>query len=117
MLGSSTRQPRTPSSSEGGNPWVKSTVMGEEDKSCYNPNFYKHSKVVNGEITQDSNARVIRDGAIIFNGKIGSIFREKNQDKEVKNGHECGIAFKNFIDFKERDIIESYQVEKIEREI
>ena len=37
------------------------------------------SKVLNGEILQDSNARIIRDGTIIFNGKIGSIFREKNQ--------------------------------------
>ena len=53
------------------------------------------SKVVDGEITQDSNARVIRDGAIIFSGKIGSIFREKNQTKQVSAGLECGITLKD----------------------
>ena len=44
-----------------------------------------------------------------------SIFREKNAVKEVKNGLECGISLRDFIDFKEKDIIESYQIEKIER--
>ena len=46
-----------------------------------------------------------------------SIFREKNQVKEVGAGLECGISIKDFIDFKEKDIIESFTVEKIERSI
>ena len=66
------------------------------------------SKVTDGEITQDSNARVIRDGAIIFNGKIGSIFREKNQTKQVSAGLECGITLKDFVDFQKNDVIEAY---------
>ncbi len=66
------------------------------------------SKVVNGEITQDSNARIIRDGTIIFNGKIGSIFREKNQTKQVSAGLECGITLKDYGDFQKKDIIEVY---------
>ena len=51
---------------------------------------------------QDSSARIIRDGTIVFNGKIGSIFREKNQAKQVSAGLECGITIKNFNDFQEK---------------
>ena len=75
------------------------------------------SKVVEGEITQDSNARVIRDGAIIFNGKIGSIFREKNQTKQVSAGLECGITLKDYVDFQKKDIIEVYNSTVTERSI
>ena len=75
------------------------------------------SKVIEGEITQDSNARVIRDGTIIFNGKIGSIFREKNQAKQVVAGLECGITLKDFSDFQKKDIIEVYNSTTTERRI
>ncbi len=75
------------------------------------------SKVVEGEITQDSKARVIRDGTIIFNGKIGSIFREKNQTKQVSAGLECGITLKDFADFQKKDIIEVYNATVTERSI
>tara|TARA_B100000686_G_scaffold347244_1_gene435511 strand:- start:263 stop:2482 length:2220 start_codon:yes stop_codon:yes gene_type:complete len=75
------------------------------------------SKVVEGEIIQDSSARVIRDGAIIFNGKISSIFREKNQTKQVSAGLECGIALKDFGDFQKKDIIEVYNSTITERTI
>ena len=75
------------------------------------------SKVLEGEITQDSSARVIRDGSIIFNGKIGSIFREKNQAKQVSAGLECGISFKDFNDFQKKDIIEAYSSITTERVI
>ncbi len=75
------------------------------------------SKVVDGEITQDSNARVIRDGSIIFNGKIGSIFREKNQTKQVSAGLECGITLKDYGDFQKKDIIEVYNSTVTERTI
>ena len=75
------------------------------------------SNVTDGEITQDSNARVIRDGAIIFSGKIGSIFREKNQTKQVSAGLECGITLKDFGDFQKKDIIEVYNSTVTERTI
>mgnify|MGYP001239432442 FL=1 len=75
------------------------------------------SKVIEGEITQDSNARLIRDGAIIFNGKIGSIFREKNQAKQVSVGLECGITLKDFSDFQKKDIIEVYNSKIMERSV
>ncbi len=75
------------------------------------------SKVVEGEITQNSNARVIRDGTIIFNGKIGSIFREKDQTKQVSAGLECGITLKDFADYQKKDIIEVYNSTITERTI
>ncbi len=75
------------------------------------------SKVLEGEILQDSNARIIRDGTIVFNGKIGSIFREKNQAKQVSAGLECGITLKNFNDFQKKDIIEVYNSTITERTI
>ena len=75
------------------------------------------SKVTDGEITQDSSARVIRDGAIIFNGKIGTIFREKNQTKQVSAGLECGITLKDFVDFQKNDVIEVYNSTITERTI
>ena len=75
------------------------------------------SKVIEGEITQDSNARIIRDGAIIFTGKISTIFREKNQAKQVSAGLECGITLKDFNDFQKKDIIEVYNSTTLERSI
>ena len=75
------------------------------------------SKVIDGEIQNKSKARIVRDGNVVYEGEIISIFREKDSVKEVKNGLECGISLKDFIDFKEKDIIESYQIEKIERSI
>ncbi len=75
------------------------------------------SKVVDGEIKNKSKARLVRDGTVIYEGEISSLFREKNAVKEVKNGFECGISLKDFMDFKEKDVIESFQAEKIERSI
>ena len=75
------------------------------------------SKVIEGEILQDSNVRIIRDGTIVFNGKIGTIFREKNQAKQVSAGLECGITIRNFNDFQKKDIIEVYNSTITERTI
>ena len=75
------------------------------------------SKVTDGEINSNSDVRVIRDGSIIFTGKIGSLFREKNQVKQVNNGQECGIALKDYMDFKKNDTIEAFSVTSKERTI
>ena len=75
------------------------------------------SKVISGEIKSKSKARIIRDGVVVHNGEILTLFREKNQVKEVSTGLECGVSIKDFIDFKEKDVIESYLAEKIERSI
>ena len=102
-------------------PDIKETVLGSaEIKKIFNvSNAGKvaGSKVISGEIKSKSKARIIRDGVVVFNGEILTIFREKNQVKEVGTGLECGISIKDFIDFKEKDIIESYLSEKISRSI
>ena len=75
------------------------------------------SKVINGEIKSKSKARIIRDGSVVYTGEISSLFREKNQVKEVNTGLECGISLKDFVDFKEKDVIESFLSEEIKRSI
>ena len=75
------------------------------------------SKVTEGEITSTSDVRIIRDGAIIFTGKVGSLFREKNQVKQVNNGQECGITVKDYLDFQKNDTIEAFSVTSVERSI
>ncbi len=75
------------------------------------------SKVTDGEINSNSDVRVIRDGSIIFTGKVGSLFREKNQVKQVNNGQECGIALKDYMDFQKNDTIEAFSVTSKERTI
>ena len=75
------------------------------------------SKVIEGEILNSSDVRIIRDGTIIYTGKIGSIFREKNQVKQVAIGQECGITVKDYIDFKKDDTIEAFSVKSEERSI
>ena len=75
------------------------------------------SKVVDGEITTASDVRIIRDGAIIYTGKVGTLFREKNQVKQVSNGQECGITVKDYMDFQKNDTIEAFSVTSTERMI
>ncbi len=66
------------------------------------------SRITNGEVLSTSNARLIRDGAIIYTGKIATIYREKNQVKQVAEGQECGITLKDFNDYQKKDIIEAF---------
>ena len=75
------------------------------------------SKVLDGEIINNSNARLIRDGNVLYTGSINSIFREKNAAKQVSAGLECGITLKDFADFKENDVIEAYKVIETSRRI
>jgi len=75
------------------------------------------SKVIDGEILNNLNARLIRDGNVLYTGSIGSIFREKNAAKQVAAGLECGITLKDFTDFKEKDVIEVYKIIETERRI
>ena len=75
------------------------------------------SKVIDGLIASNLNARLIRDGNVLYTGSIGSIFREKNAAKQVAAGLECGITLKDFADFKEKDVIEVYKIVETERRI
>lgn len=74
-------------------------------------------KITEGEITSTSDVRLIRDGAIIYTGKVGTLFREKNQVKQVSNGQECGITIKDYMDFQKDDTIEAFSVTSTERTI
>ena len=102
-------------------PDIKETVLGSAEIlkifKVSKAGKIAGSKVISGEIKSKSKARVIRDGVVVYNGEILSIFREKNQVKEVGTGYECGISIKDFMDFKERDVIESYLSEEIRRSI
>ncbi len=75
------------------------------------------SKITEGEINSNSDVRIIRDGVIIFTGKVGSLFREKNQVKQVNNGQECGITVKDYMDFQKNDTIEAFSITTKERSI
>ncbi len=75
------------------------------------------SKITEGEITSTSDVRIIRDGAIIYTGKVGTIFREKNQVKQVSDGQECGITVKDYMDFQKNDTIEAFSVTSTERSV
>lgn len=73
------------------------------------------SYVIEGKITRDSKARVIRDGVVVFEGKLDSLKRFKDDVKEVAQGYECGITLENFNDVKEGDIVEAYVMETVTR--
>ena len=66
--------------------------------------------VTDGVIKANSKVRIIREGIVIFDGKLASLQREKDQVKEVKAGFECGMLVENYNDIKENDIIEGYEM-------
>ena len=71
--------------------------------------------VTNGKITRDSSARVIRDGVVIFDGKLASLKHYKDDVKEVGNAQEGGLTIENYNDIKVDDVIEAYIMEEIKR--
>ena len=72
-------------------------------------------KVKEGEVKNNSDIRLIRDGKVIYTGKIKSLFREKNEAKEVKAGLECGIGLRDFNDIKKNDILETFKLVNVDR--
>ncbi|MDD4298169.1 MAG: translation initiation factor IF-2 [Bacilli bacterium] len=71
--------------------------------------------ILSGLIKNDSKARIIRDGIVIYDGNISSLQREKNVVKEVKSGFECGITIEHYDDLKEQDIIEAYELVEVKK--
>ena len=57
----------------------------------------------------------MRDGTIIYDGRIGSLRRFKDDVREVEAGFECGIVLENFPDVKEGDVLEAYEVKQVEQ--
>lgn len=71
--------------------------------------------VVDGKIERGCNIRLLRDGKIIYDGKLTTLKRFKDEVKEVKNGYECGMSLENFNDIKVEDLIEAYIMEEKKR--
>jgi translation initiation factor IF-2 len=73
--------------------------------------------VRDGTIPRNASVRLVRDGVIVYDGKISSLRRFKDDVAEVREGFECGIGLENFQDVKEGDLIEAYRVEEVARSI
>lgn len=84
--------------------------------------IYKVSKIGNiagcyvtdGSIKRDCGIRLIRDGIIVYEGKLASLKRFKDDAKEVNQGYECGLTIENYNDIKEGDIVEGYVMQEVE---
>lgn len=100
-------------------PIYKEVVIGHAEVR----NIFKLSKVgsiagcmvLDGKIVRNAEARVVRDGIVVYTGKIDSLKRYKDDAKEVAQGFECGITLDRFNDIKESDIIEAFVMESVER--
>ena len=71
--------------------------------------------VQEGEISRDDQVRLVRDGIVVYEGKIASLRRYKDDVKSVKAGFECGIGLENFQDVKPGDVIEGYRIDEVAR--
>jgi translation initiation factor IF-2 len=71
--------------------------------------------VDDGKINRNNDVRIIRDGVVVFEGKLSTLKRFKDDVKEVNAGYECGLTLERFNDIKEGDVIESYTMEEIKR--
>ncbi len=72
--------------------------------------------VIDGKMVSGSTVRLIRDGIVIYDGKMSSLKRFKDDARTVNKGYECGITIENYNDLKEGDVIESYGEEEVEQE-
>ena len=73
--------------------------------------------VLDGTINRNNSIRLIRDGIVIYTGKLGSLKRFKDDAKEVKTGYECGLNIENFNDIKIGDIVEAYEEVEVARKL
>jgi translation initiation factor IF-2 len=102
-------------------PIIKETYQGRADVK----NVFKIPKVgtiagcqvADGSIKRDSHVRLVRDGATVYTGRIGSLKRFKDDAAEVRTGMECGIGVAGYGDIKVGDVIEAFSVEKIAAEL
>ncbi|HEX5937342.1 MAG TPA: translation initiation factor IF-2 [Actinomycetota bacterium] len=73
--------------------------------------------VTRGTIRRNSQVRLVRDGVVAYEGRVGSLRRFKDDVGEVREGFECGIGLENFQDVKEGDVIEAFEIEEVARQI
>ena len=99
-------------------PEMEEVVIGQAEIR----HIYKVSKVGNiagcyvtdGSIKRDCGIRLIREGIIVYEGKLASLKRFKDDAKEVNKGYECGLTIENYNDIKEGDIVEGYVMQEVE---
>ena len=72
-------------------------------------------EVTDGKVTRDGEVRLIRDGTVVWTGRIGSLRRFKDDVSEVENGQECGIVLEGFADIKVGDILEVFKTKQVEQ--
>ncbi len=77
--------------------------------------FIAGCHVLTGNVKNNSLARIIRDGVVVYTGKVNTLQHEKDQVKEVKKDMDCGVTLANCQDYKEQDIIEVYELVEIKR--
>ncbi len=73
--------------------------------------------VLNGKVQRNSEVRIVRDGIVVYEGKLASLKRYQDDVKEVPTSYECGLSFESFNDIKEGDVAECYIMEQVERTI
>jgi translation initiation factor IF-2 len=73
--------------------------------------------ITQGTITRGSRIRLVRDGTVVYDGRVASLRRFKDDVREVQEGFECGIGLENFQDVKEGDVLEAYEVREIARSL
>ena len=71
--------------------------------------------VTDGKVTRNANTRLVRDGTIIWTGRVGSLRRFKDDVAEVDEGQECGIVLEGFADIKEGDVLEFFETKQVEK--
>jgi len=102
-------------------PEVREVVLGRVEVR----KIYKVSKVgtiagcyvTEGKVTRDAGVRLVRDGVVVYEGKLDSLKRFKDDVKEVAQGYECGMALDHFNEIQEGDVIEAFTTESIKREL
>ncbi|MGI6185591.1 MAG: translation initiation factor IF-2, partial [Brevibacillus sp.] len=100
-------------------PVYKETIIGQAEIR----EIFKVSKVGNiagcyvteGKITRDAGARVIREGVVIYEGKLDTLKRFKDDVREVMSGYECGLTLERFQDIKVGDVIEAFIMEEVKQ--
>jgi translation initiation factor IF-2 len=73
--------------------------------------------VADGRMTRGARVRLVRDGAVVYDGRIASLRRFKDDVREVGEGFECGIGLENFQDVKEGDVLETYEIREVARSL
>ncbi len=71
--------------------------------------------VTNGFLKRDASVRLIRDGVVIYEGKLGSLKRGKDDASKVNEGFECGLTIENYNNIQEGDIVEAFEIQQVER--